>query len=169
MSVLGIDLDTSNITYALLDDDGVEATIHQYRIRHKHGSFYAARHARDHLPGGSWYDQHNVWLAGIEKPMDARNPGTLMALARVQGAILASLPPGLTVIETAPQEWVKLFTKLDKIPVNRVERKGVVADRVEQLLERELGDWSYDMTDAYGIAFVARDLNDRGIQAAQTA
>jgi len=165
MTVAGIDFSTLAIDVVLLEDEGWHAEWHRFPIKGKDGSLQACRRLRAVWPGSSWWEDHGVWLAGIEEPY-SRFGASLIALGRIQGAVMALLPRSITVVQTGQQEWLRAHTGLQKLPKGTAERKAVAIAR-----GRELGFEAseIDAYDAYGIACAVRDLNEQGVNAAQAA
>jgi Holliday junction resolvasome RuvABC endonuclease subunit len=104
--VAGIDYDSSAI-HAVLIDETTHAFLHHraYDLASGPGdAFDRARRVRDLLPArGNWHDI-GVLAVGIELPF-TRQLNSLVALTRVQGAILACLPRDLMVVDVRPQTW----------------------------------------------------------------
>lgn len=161
--ILGLDFDTRAVHAVLLDDDTDAARYVPIPIVDKRGSFEAARNVRAAMREG-WFEVDDVWLVGIEDSM-YRSPQTVRALARVQGAILASLPRDLCVVPLAQQEW-----KRETVGFGNAKKPDVELWALNELLPTiyECGarHWPQDAFDAYAIARAARSLNARGIAAA---
>ena len=132
MGILGIDYDSKKVAVAVLEDEGPEARWAVFSVADRRGSFYAARKVPMALPGRHWFIHHGIWLAGIERPMSRRLP-PLAALSRIQGAIVASLPEQLVVVETAPAQWMRVFLGRPA-PSSTEDRKDAVAARCSSLV-----------------------------------
>lgn len=159
MSVAGVDFDSCTVHIVLLDDDTADATAYKFDIADKRGSFYAACNVAITLPSRSWWENHGVWLIGIEEPL-SYGPKSLKALMRIQGAILSRIPLGICKVETPPHEWKR-------------ETVGVANATKEQVAAWATGGarsgWAQDALDAYAIAHAVRTLNERGIASAAPA
>lgn len=152
MSLLGIDFSTHAVDCVLLPWSGERA--HHYRFPLTGDTaFDRARAVRPILIG----PLAGVDMVAIESPKSNRF-GTAVALARVQGAILQTFPPELTVLEVAPAEW-----RLEcGLPGNASKAKvaawvgGVWADAPAD----------QNALDAFAIAYAARQMNRRANEAA---
>lgn len=160
-AVLGIDYSTKAIDLVVLGDDTDAGEHFRFPIEHKEGAFYAARNVRRVFPRRSWFEERGVWLVGIERPFG--HPQTLTALMRVQGAIIAMIPPELAVIETPQSEWLRVFANPEKLPTTSAGRKILAQDRARDLGFRNS---LMDANDAYGIAWAVRTLNEKAIATA---
>lgn len=158
--IAGVDISSFAIDIVLLDDDTDDATWHHFALR---GStpFERARNARLVLPGRSWWEDCGVWLLGYEDPV-GHHAHTAKALGLALGAVAVLLPPSLVCVATQASEWQRKFTGWKKQPRTSAERKELVRCRAD-----ELGftpGKNSNATDAYGIAWVIRSLNDAAIQ-----
>ncbi len=160
MSICGIDFSSRAIHLVLLDDDIDQAEAHVLEL---HGAtpFERARSLRTSFPTRSWWDDHGVWLVGIEDPHSRANH-TAKALGLAAGAIAALLPSPLTVIQTPPTEWKRIFTG-----DARASKEAVAVHACE--VWDGAGGTDDNTTDAYGIAWAVRRLNNQAIQEARTA
>lgn len=162
MTVLGIDYSTKAIDLVMLDDDSDAARHHRIDLRGRPADpLHAARRVRERFPRRSWFEEHGVWLAAIERPYG--HPATLTALMRIQGAICAMLPPELELVEMHAAVWLAAIASdglehVPKIPRKSLERKHLARDAANRH-----GFYSplLDATDAYGIAWAARHDADR--------
>lgn len=161
MTVAGIDLSTRGIDIVLLHDNH-QAERFTFPLEGEL-AFDRCRHVRRALPGASWWENHGVYLAGIEKPM-RRHTVAVAALMRVQGAIIARLPEYLTVVETPVTEWKRLFVGKGNASKREVAETGArLLDHWPHL------KWPQDAYDALGIACAVRDLNDQAIRKGRAA
>ena len=149
MSVAGIDLSTHAIDIVLLDETTDAATWHRVELA-GHDAFERARSVRAAMFRGfvpsRWDD---VLAIGIEQP---RGRNALVALGRVQGAVLACIPRDKLVQPWNPSEWRKTVG----LPGNATKF---------QVAEWALDRWEdypfgvpFDGTDAYCIALATRNL-----------
>lgn len=98
----GIDYDTHAVHLVLINEDG-QAAYHPFPLEGP-DAFTRTRSVRDAMwPRTRWADEGVIAL-GIEEPA-GRLTGRLF---RVQGAILACLPPWLLVEKFMPSEWRKV-------------------------------------------------------------
>lgn len=157
--ILGIDFSSQAIHLVLLDDDTdtAEATVVELAGA---TPFERARSARLFFPPRSWFEDKGVWLVGIEDPHSRANH-TAKALGLAAGAIAALLPTSLTVVQTPPAEWKRVFTG------NARAQKLDVWRRCVELYPAAF-DWSVDnnLTDAYGIAHAVRTINNQAVERA---
>lgn len=156
MNVAGIDVSSFAIDIVLLDDDTDAAR--WYRINSDRATpFERARRIAALFPRTSWWDDRGVYLVGIEDPYSA-SKGVAKALGIATGTVAARLPARLTVIQTAPTEWKRLYTGKANASKDDVRLLGCeVAGRA---------DWPQDAYDALGIACAVRELNNNAIEAA---
>lgn len=160
--VLGIDVSSHNIDLVLLDEETNLAAWHRVELK---GATYfdRLRQVPTRMPRWGWYEDHGIYLIGIETPKTRFMPSAA-ALFPVYGAVIACLPRHLPVWDIHPTAWRQTLG----LPGNA--SKGQVAVAVHAL-----GDgappkehaWAQDALDAYAIARYARDTNQRGLQAAQ--
>lgn len=154
--IAGIDFSSRAVHVVLLDDDTNEATAHTFGLV---GStpFERARSLRLVFPKGTRWD--GIWLVGIEDPY-SMSKGTAKALGLAAGAIVALLPPGLTVVQTPPSEWKRVFTG------NATASKSLT-EAVARKLWHSPPDTADDNTfDAYGIAWAVRSINSLAVDRA---
>lgn len=169
MTVAGIDYSTKFVDVALLQEDSDAATWHRYPLTGD-TPFYRARSVKHALPTASWWEHNGVYLAAIEQAFSVTfNAAT--ALARIQGAIAATLPSTLTMFETAPNEWQRVFLGLapdEKLPGTRVRgaRQAAYKRRAIELGFGDAPDLPFDAYAAFGIAHAARAINQQAVEAA---
>jgi hypothetical protein len=153
---VGVDLSTHAIDLIRLDENTNKAEwVHLELIGPN--AWERTRAVRYAMPTRSWWD--DVFLVAIERPMGFASG----ALARVQGAVLASIPETVTAWDVQPQTWkaalgIKARTKpvwADFPPVRLDASHGGVWDGT--------GAIAQDALDALGVALWARDLNAAGI------
>lgn len=104
----GIDYDSSAIHVVLIDEDtGLPVERHKFSLGQRGStSFDRARLVRDVLPARArWRD--TVVAVGLEVPFTIHK-GTAVAYARIEGALLACLPPELRIHQLGPVEWKRL-------------------------------------------------------------
>lgn len=161
MSIAGVDFSSRAVHICLLDDDTDGADV---AIITLHGAtpFERARSMRSDFPSRSWWEREGVWLVGVEDPHSRANH-TAKALGLAAGAIAALLPSGLTVIQTPPVEWKRVFVG------DAMASKAVVEMHARSVWP-DPPDGADDNTwDAYGIAYAVRTLNQQAIQKASFA
>jgi hypothetical protein len=154
VTVAGIDFSTKAIDVALLDDDTDQAVWYRFPLAHGKGHLALARSVSRVVPPRSWWEEHGVWLVGVEDPM-SRFPHVAKALGVVAGALLARMPLELPVVQTEPSEWQGKFLALAKLPA---DRKTAIRARTLEAMPH-LSIWPQDAFDAYGIAWATRKLN----------
>jgi Holliday junction resolvasome RuvABC endonuclease subunit len=165
--VVGIDYSVRAIDLVALPFDGIDLDDAVWRRvelgpeRGERGAFTAALRVRERLLVG--FDWSGVQLVYVEDPMSV-NLGTAKVLGRVCGAILASLPltvrKGATINAMPVQDWKRILCGSPNASKQQVRR------RCEQLGFLQLGT-GQDAFDAAGIAWAARDENQRAIREAE--
>jgi hypothetical protein len=163
-TVLGIDFSSFAVDIvALVDDEREAIALPQIQLDGPR-AIDRARRVPEISPSelAAW----GVWLVAIEEPY-SQNRGTVRALSRVQGAILARLPLWLRVVETPPTEWLAVFSGLETVPARTSERKALAKDKAVERVGYPATFWTHDQADAYGIGWAVRELNSRGIDAAE--
>lgn len=161
MSVAGIDFSSRAVHLVFLDDDtnNADALI----IALEGGTpFERARSLRTMFPTRHALEELGVWLVGIEDPHSRANH-TAKALGLAAGAISVLLPADLTVIQTKPTEWKRLFTG------DPMASKEVVSLHARAVWPSCPNDADDNLTDAYGIAYAVRHLNEQALLKAGAA
>ena len=158
MSVAGIDFSSRAVHVVLLDDDTDQASPHVYEL-HGPTPFERARSLRRSFPTRSFWEDHGVYLVAIEDPHSRANH-TAKALGLAAGAIAALLPNALTVIQTPPAEWKRVFTG------SPTATKDLVSLHVSAIWADAPHDMTHDTSDAYAIAWAARRINQQAIEKA---
>lgn len=148
MNVAGIDLSTHAVDVVKLHTTSDEAHWHRFTLE-GHDAFDRARTVRDALPCRTSEFWDDVIAIGIEHP--AGHHGT-MPLLRVQGAILACLPPHLLVHPLPPSAWRKT------VGLKGNATKDDVGRFSDDLCPRPSQDWPQDAHDAHLIARATRQL-----------
>jgi Holliday junction resolvasome RuvABC endonuclease subunit len=108
--IAGIDLNSNVVDVVLLDEDTMDARWIRYRIDDgKKGldAFDRARRLRDAMPARTAWKDSGVIAIGIEHGA-SRSFKSVTAQSRVEGALLACLPPDLPVYLFMPASWKKL-------------------------------------------------------------
>jgi Holliday junction resolvasome RuvABC endonuclease subunit len=158
--IAGIDFSTHAVDVILLDEDTGRPRWHRRRLDTGPGdAFNAALRVRDAMPvRGAWRDS-GVTLIAIERPW-SRQLRSIAVLMRIQGAILATLPPQLPILELHPQTW-----KRETVGKSNASKAAVAAWARAELILRcgstTVDGWPQDAFDAYAIARAAQALNDR--------
>lgn len=167
MNVTGIDYRTGAVDVIRLDDDTDRAEWHRFELAGA-TAFERARTVAALVPAGAWWD--DTYLCGIEETF-SRTFNAATGLARVQGALLATIPLRVAVIPTPANEWQRVFLRLEpgeKLG-DREARKAAVRRRCVELGFGDAPDLPQDAYDAYGIAWAVRELNRRAIEASEAA
>jgi hypothetical protein len=139
--VAGIDYSTHHVDVVFIDVDGADGPRWERRTLHGQDAFDRTRSVRTHMPArGSWTDA-GVLAVGIEHPAGHHGVG---ALLRVQGAVLACLPPDMLVKPWPPSAWRKAVG----LAGNATKRQ--VLEWAEQTTAAYLPE--QDAVDAYAIA-----------------
>lgn len=156
--VLGIDLSSFGIELVRLDETSRHAG---WDHIHLQGPDALAR-LRD-LPrrmprwATTFYD--DIYLVAVELPMGRGEAGTQAKLNHVFGAIVTCIPPHLEIWAVAPHEWRRELQLPGNAPKEAGWKRAV-----------ELGapaDWKDgNAYDAYSVAWAAREVNQRGLNAA---
>lgn len=139
MSYAGIDFDTHAVHVVLRPEAG-PAEYHRYELAGA-GAFERAQAVREVLP--PWWLQGVVGV-GLEDPYGVGGSG--VKLIRVQGAILACIPPELIVHAISPARWRLLVG----LPGNA--SKAEVAGYVQHT------EWPQDACDAFCLSLAAEAL-----------
>lgn len=151
MQVAGIDFSSHAVDIVTIDVDGTaEPTWHRY-VLDGQDAFDRARTVRGNVPG-PW---NNFWddilAIGIEEPqMRGSSMATAYALYRVQGAVLACLPPSILVHPLRPASWRAA------VGLAGNATKQDVARHSDFLRAPGTSDWPQDAHDAHLIAFATR-------------
>jgi hypothetical protein len=153
MKVAGIDVSSFNVDVVLLDEDIDAATWHRFELDGP-TPFARTRSLRANFPTRSFWEEHGVYLIGIEDPHSRANH-TAKALGLVTGGIAALLPRDLTVLQLPTAEWKGEFAGSGSATKERIAQIARVLGFTPDNL---------NATDAYGIAQAARALNNRAIQ-----
>jgi hypothetical protein len=162
--IAGIDFSSRAVDVVLLDEDTDAATWHRFELDGD-GAFDRTRSVRAAMPGSSFWD--DVLAVGIEQP---RGRNALVALGRVQGAVLACIPVETLVHPLNPSSWRQAVG----LPGNcgKAAVRAFVAATIKvghdampnnsPLLWPHLASyWSQDACDAYCIALATRSLLQR--------
>jgi hypothetical protein len=146
-SALGIDFSTFAIDLVLVSENANRAAWHHITL-HGPDAFERVRTIPANMPPASWYDDHGVYLVGLERPFsDSRND--IIRLA--EGAILASIPSRIHAREVAPQTW--------KAHIRHRGRGKPATTAFPPFLRTPVGGWRQDAIDALGVALYVRDDN----------
>ncbi len=150
----GIDFSSNCVDVVLLDEDRETSVWERFTLGTRPlTAFVRARQVREVLPPrGRWVDRGVVMFA-IERPMGAAIRATAV-LMRVQGAVLACLPPQLPVLELPPEEWKR----------ETVGRGNASKDDVAVWAREHAGapnGWPQDALDALAIAWAAHAMCER--------
>lgn len=158
MTVAGIDFSSRAVHVVLLEDDTDQAALRVFELAGA-TPFERARSLRRIFPTRGFWEDNGVYLVGIEDPHSRANH-TAKALGLAAGAIAALLPNALTVIQTAPSEWHRIFTG------QATATKGLVEQHARELWSDAPAGADDNTWDAYGIAYAVRTLNEQAIQKA---
>jgi Holliday junction resolvasome RuvABC endonuclease subunit len=145
VTVLGIDYDSEAVHLALIDEDtGRLVSTWKADLACGPGdAFTRARRVRHLLPGTSRLEAFGVTAAAVELPY-SKFAASLVPLMRVQGAIVASLPRDLRIVELRPQTWKKHSVGRSNATKHEV-REWALGQGVPAGLDQ-------DTYDAYGLA-----------------
>lgn len=159
MNVLGVDVSTRAVHTCRLDFDSDAASVQVYDATDCKGdALIRARTLADLLPRRRSKFWDDIALVAIERPMGlgTRQVGDMMI---VVGLVIACLPPELEVWLLGPTEWRKACG----MPGNAAKE----AVRASVLSRKpESASWSQDSCDAFCVAWAARALNAKGVEAA---
>lgn len=153
--IAGIDVSTKQIAVVLLDDDTDEAR--SYTVELGPDLWEACKYMWENFPP---LKLRGTWLVGIEDPMGRHNMGTAKKLGMVTGAVLSSLPLAVTVLPMPPTEWKR---ETCGVPM---AKKDEVAAWVGRTWTNIPALVTQDELDAYAIAYAARAVNARAVEAA---
>ena len=151
--IAGLDYSTRAVDVVLLDEDSDRAEWHRFELSGS-DAFERARSVRKEMPTAysSFWDIRGVLAVGIEDPR-GYNAG---ALYRVQGAILACLPPMTLVQPWIPSAWRKQVG----LPGN-ASKDAVMALVYQPRDDQPPHGWPQDACDAYCIALATRSVLQR--------
>ena len=152
-AVLGIDLSSRAIDLVLLDETTAEASWTRLELTGA-TSFERCRDVARVMPSRSWLEERGVYLAAIEKPT-AASFVSAAAQFPVFGAVAVSLPASLEVWSLTPAEWKR------ELRVG-LQRKPTVAE-IAAVVGDVAYSWPQDALDACGVAYAARELNQRAV------
>lgn len=159
-SIAGIDYDSNGVFVVEVDeDDGGFIAAWKVHLYVSNGqpdtSFQRARSLADQMPPKARWKDSGVVAIGIEDPY-SRFPEAIKAEARIQGAILASLPETAKVWPLKPHTatgWkaiVGLKTSATKPEIAAWARANGAPPAIRQ-----------DFYDAFGIARAAREIHEK--------
>jgi hypothetical protein len=154
-AALGVDLSSFAVDLVLLDESSGVAEWVRADLAGS-DSFDRLRSVRRALPSRSWLEAHGVYLAAIEKPVAASFRSAAAQLP-VFGAVASWLPSGLPVWSFAPAEWKRELG----VPAGRKP----TADEIAAVVGDVAFGWPQDALDACGVAYAARAINQRAIEA----
>jgi hypothetical protein len=149
----GIDYDTHAVHVVLLDADGAPS-YYRFDLCSTGDAFDRTRVIRDAMPARVSVFWSRVQAIGIEEPRGDGNG----ALLRVQGAILASLPPLTLVAPYGPSQW--------RVGAGLSGGASKATVRDWSLEHGGLESWPQDAHDAHAIAHAVRNAARLGSQAA---
>lgn len=157
--IAGIDYDSSAIHVVLIDENtGIYCHRTVFALDRDGQAFDRARQVRDALPyRQEWLDE-GIVAVGIEEPF-TRQLNSLVALIRVQGAILSCLPRELLVEPLRPQRWKLLALGAG----NGNAGKGAVANFA--VAHGMPADLDQDFFDAFAIARAVHAVLERSVAA----
>lgn len=170
-AVLGIDISTFTIELLKLDENTDHAEWTRAHLEGGALAFDRLLRLPEAMPPPAFFD--DIYLVAIEAPHGRGEAGTQAKLNQVVGAIIATLPLELRDPSRCwlvkPHEWkvgLGLKTKPTGEDITRLAPTHSVIAATPQLtpLPGE-PEWQNGL-DAYAIAFWARTVNHRGIQAA---
>lgn len=165
MTVLGIDCSSRAVDLVLLDDDTNQARWFRLELDPNLTIHDRVSEIPSAFPGRSWFEEHGVWLVGLEDPM-SRQAHTAKQLGIVTGAILALIPSGYARIASPPWEWKRVFIgngNASKEEVGLHAREKLHAAGMDG---RGFRHWEQDAFDAYAIAWAVRQVNNDAAESA---
>ena len=152
--IAGIDVSTKQIAVVLLDDDSDEAYASRFDLPST-GAQDAVEAVR---AGGAW--ELGAWLIGIEDP-HGRFIRAIKSLGMVCGAVAAiQRPASVPILWLPPTEWKR---ETCGVPM---AKKDEVAAWVGRTWPNIPALVDQDTIDAYAIAYAARKVNARAVEAA---
>lgn len=157
--IAGIDYSSRAIDIVLIDDDTRAGSWLRIPLEGD-TPLDRARSLRGRLPLRSWWDDHGVYLIGIEDPR-GHHAHTAKALGFAGGAVAALLPSGIPIVQTMTAEWKRLT----------VGRGSATKEQVAAWSRHEMYHahsltpvlWPQDAYDAYAIARAVELLNNQAI------
>lgn len=182
MVCAGLDLSTRHLDYVTIDTDNPSAYEHR-RIDLPTPWWDAARtmmdtmltgHApdgqsMDHLSVRSWLHHNGVQLLGVERPYGPHRQA-IAALHTILGAVIASIPAHITVLEIRPAEMrAELGLKAtapkeamhDEIRRRLGHHPFTLADHGDAVQSQP---WPGDALDAWAVAWAAWKICDRAAE-----
>jgi Holliday junction resolvasome RuvABC endonuclease subunit len=154
--VLGIDVSSHAIDFVALDETTNRAE--WTRVDLIGGTaFKRLQDVAHQMPTRGWLEEHGVYLIAVETPK-TRFLKSAGALFPVYGAVVAAMPRDVEVWDVRPTAWRQELGLPGNAP------KADCAARCMALGAPT--DWPQDAFDAYAVAYYARNLNQRGLEAA---
>jgi len=152
MMIAGIDLSTHAIDVVTVPLEGVGAPVwHRFPLEGP-TSFDRARRVRDAMPARTSELWDDVLAIGIEDPR-----GMAAGHAyRVQGGVLACLPPSVLVQPWIPSQWRKAAGMSGAASKMTVAQHARAVDYRASGVKWRLMDWPQDACDAYCVALATR-------------
>jgi len=152
MRVAGIDLSTHAIDVVTVPLEGAGAPVwHRFPLEGP-TSFDRARRVRDAMPARTSAFWDEVTEIGIEEPAGF----TASHAMRIQGGVLACLPPALKVTKWMPSQW----RKAAGLKGNASKDDVAYLVHLHRLSWTRNGDtfqlWPQDACDAYCVALATR-------------
>jgi len=152
MRIAGIDLSTHAIDVVTVPLEGVGAPVwHRFPLEGP-TSFDRARRVRDAMPARTSAFWDEVTEIGIEEPAGF----TASHAMRIQGGVLACLPPALKVTKWMPSQWRKAAGMSGAASKEMVAQHARAVDYGTSGVKYRLMDWPQDACDAYCVALATR-------------
>lgn len=161
MKFAGVDYDSHRVDIVLVDLDTHAAEWRRYPLTGPllaGDAFDRARRVRLVMPTRSQWEDAGVAQVAIEDPK-SRQFAAAVALGRVQGAILSTIPSGLHVLPLTPTQWKQA---LGLKPNSKTTKADV---REYAIAAGAPADWPQDAHDAFCITHAAIRLGDRAAAA----
>lgn len=158
--VLGIDFSSKALDLALLDETTNKAEHTRVPLKGAE-SFAAALSVRQALRAAP-IDFDSVYLIAVELPKARQFPAA-RSYGRIEVALALALPRDTPTLWLTPAEWHREFVGKGNARKGEPPIKQQVWVRCAELGFHH-DDWN--ATDAYGVAWSGRALNERGIAAA---
>lgn len=159
--IAGVDFSSRFVDIVKLDETTDAATWHRFPLEGA-DAFDRARSVGLAVPGRAMSFWDDVLAVGIEEPQAHKrtSKAVMYGLYRVQGAVLACVPPGRLVQPFVPAEWRKA------VGLKGNASKEAVWYHAHGYRKRGSMNWPQDACDAYCIALATRSLLQHGERAA---
>jgi hypothetical protein len=154
MRVAGIDVSTLAVDIVTVPyETHTDGQPIHYRVELAgHDALERTRDAAHRLPGAASVFWDTILAVGLENPQSrGSSAGTMYALQRVVGVVLAHIPARMLVAPIEPAAW------RHAAGLKGNAKKREVAAHVRGLVGATADGWPQDACDAYCIAIATRD------------